>query len=145
MSGDGVSAATRQCAEDACATMQAALGALRDSRDASCPAPTRDQVAGAVQLVRTEVAKLGLVYHQAGEGASSAPNGIASSAPMSGAGAAPSDAEAEALLRGLQCAVSTLCMLYTGIAAAAGAGPTLRASLDQTATAVVEACVALVR
>lgn len=136
--GDSISAAVRQRAEDACSTMQAALAALRDSNDASCPLPTRQQVAGAVQLVRTEVAKMGLVYHQAGSaGAAPTSNGAAL--------AATSDAEAEALLRGLKQAVSTLCMVYTGIAASASAGPTLRASLDQTATAVVEACAALVR
>ncbi len=150
MSGDDVSAATRQRAEDACATMQAALAALRDSKDASCPVPTREQVAAAVQLVRTEVAKLGLVYHQAAGEAGAAPTSAppaptsAPPAPTS-APAAPADAEADALLHGLQQAASTLCMVYTGIASSGGAGPTLRASLDQTATAVVEACVALVR
>ncbi|KAL4459069.1 hypothetical protein ABPG75_013934 [Micractinium tetrahymenae] len=148
---DGVSAVTRQRAEDACTIMQAALGALCDSKDASCPLPTRQQVAAAVQLVRTEVAKMGLVYNQAAA-AGAAPTSGGGAASTSGGGAAPtsassapSDAEAEALLQGLQQAVCTLCMVYMGIAASDSAGPTLRASLDQTATAAVESCVALVR
>lgn len=121
--GAAPSAALRQQAEDACATMQAALAALRDSRDASCPAPSRPQLQAASQALRMEVAKVGLLYNQAGS---------------------PSDAEAGPLLEGFQGAVCTLCMLYTGLAAAGG-GPTLRASLHSTATSVVEACVALVR
>lgn len=54
-----MSPATRQLAGEACATMQAALAALKDSTDASCPLPTRQQVAAAVQCVRMEVAKVG--------------------------------------------------------------------------------------
>ena len=128
MSGSGStaapSAAVRQQAEDACTTMQAALAALKDSQDASCPAPRRPQLQAASQALRMEVAKVGLLYNQAGS---------------------PSDAEAGPLIDGFQAAVCTLCMLYTGLAAAPGGGPTLRASLHATATSVVEACVALVR
>lgn len=126
MSGSATapSAAVRQQAEDACTTMQAALAALKDSRDASCPAPSRAQLQAASQALRMEAAKVGLLYNQGGS---------------------PSDAEAGPLIDGFQAAVCTLCMLYTGLAAAPGGGPTLRASLHSTATSVVEACVALIR
>lgn len=123
-SGSAPSAAVRQQAEDACTTMQAALAALKDSKDASCPAASRPQLQAASQALRMEVAKVGLLYNQAGS---------------------PSDAEAGPLIDGFQAAVCTLCMLYTGLAAAPGGGPTLRASLHATATSVVEACVALIR
>lgn len=59
--------------------------------------------------------------------------------------APPTDAEAQPLVQGFQAAVCALCMLYTGLGAAPAAGPTLRASLHQTAAAVVEACAALLR
>ena len=116
------SAAIQQQAQDVCATMQAAAAALKDSRDASCPPPGRPQLQAAAQALRMEVAKLGLLYNQ---------------------GSAPTDAEAAPLLAGFQGAACTLCMAYTGLAV--GGGPTLRASLHATATAVVEACAALVR
>lgn len=122
----GASATVQQAAEDACTTMQAALASLKDACDASCPAPSRQQVQSATHLLRMEVAKLGLVYNQQQQGSS------------------PTVEEATALLGGFQQAVCTLCMLYTSIAAAAG-GPTLRQSLHQTATSVVEACAALIR
>jgi hypothetical protein len=134
MSSAGDKSAAQQQAEDACATMQAALAALKDGSDASCPQPSRQQVQAAVQLLRMEVAKMGLVYR--GTGGST------------GSGA-PSEAELTALLSGFQQAACTLCMLYSGIAAAGGegggGGPTLRQSLHQTATSVLEACMALIR
>ena len=83
-----VSAAVRQQAEGICSTLQSALAALKDSSDASCPVPSRQQVAAAVQLVRMEVAKMGLLYSQ----------GAAGSAAAGG----PSDAEAASLLKGFQ-------------------------------------------
>ncbi|KAL4859049.1 hypothetical protein ACK3TF_000833 [Chlorella vulgaris] len=110
-------------AEEACITMQAAVAALKDSCDASCPAPSRQQVQAAVQQLRMEVAKTGLMFNQK---------------------TPPTDGEATALLRGFEQTVSMLCMLYTGLVAAGG-GPTLRASLHTTATAVVEACASLIR
>lgn len=116
------SPATRQAAEDACVTMQAALAALKDSRDASCPAPSRAQLQAAAGQLKVEVSKVGLLFNQA---------------------SLPGDAEAAALLQDFQGAAATLCMAYTGLAAAGG--PTLRASLGATATGVVEACAALVR
>ena len=125
----------RQRAEDACATMQAAVAALRDSRNTSCPVPSRQQVQAAVHLLRMEVAKLGLVYNEAGSGTASG--------TASGTGG-PTDTEATSLLKGFEGAACTLYMLYTGLAATGG-GPTLRQSLSQTATSVVEACVALIR
>ena len=107
MSSAGDKSAAQQQAEDACATMQAALAALTDGSDASCPQPSRQQVQAAVQLLRMEVAKMGLVYR--GTGGST------------GSGA-PSEAELTALLSGFQQAACTLCMLYSGIAAAGGEG-----------------------
>jgi hypothetical protein len=120
------SEAVRQAAEDAVATLAAALAALKDSRDVSCPPPTRQQVQAGAHLLRTEVAKMGLLYTQ------------------SGAGSPPTDEESVALLNGFQRAAAALCMLYAGLAVAGG-GPTLRASLHQTATSVVEACSSLIR
>jgi hypothetical protein len=132
--GDDKSAAQQQ-ADDVCGTMQAALAALKGGSDASCPQPSRQQVQAAVQLLRMEVAKMGLVYR--GTGGST------------GSGT-PSEAELTALLSGFQQAACTLCMLYSGIAAAGGeggggGGPTLRQSVHQTATSVLEACMALIR
>lgn len=124
------SEAVKQAAEDAVATLAAALAALKDSRDVSCPPPTRQQVQAGAQLLRTEVAKVGLLYSQGGTGGDT--------------GGAPTDEEATALLDGFQRAATALCMLYAGLAVAGG-GPTLRASLHQTATSVVEACSSLIR
>ena len=128
----GSSPAVVAQAEEACSTMQAALAALKDSTDASCPRPSRQQIEAAVHLLRMETAKMGLVYN-------------VDSAAAAGAEADVVDADATALLQGMQRAACTLCMLYTGLAVAGGGGgPTLRRSLHQTATAVVEACVALI-
>lgn len=117
------SAVTQAGAEDACTTMLAALDAMKDSRDASCPPPSRQQLQAATGQLKVEVAKVGLLYNQ---------------------GTPPGDTEAASLLDGFQQAACTLCMAYAGLAAGGG-GPTLRASLHSTATSVVQACVALVR
>ncbi len=108
-------------AKDACATMHAALAALKESHDLSVPTPTRQQLAGAVQRLKMEAAKLGLLFNQ---------------------DAAPTQAEASALLAGMQAAVSGLCVAYLGVLTSAG--PSLRTAVHAAATAAVEAAVALV-
>lgn len=115
----------KQAAEDACDTMQACLDTLRDRPDASVPAASKQRLAAAVGLLRTEVAKVGLLY---GGGPGSA---------------RPSATEQQALLSGLQNGVGGVCMVLMG--AAARGGPTLRAALGAAAGKLVAACTELVR
>lgn len=61
------SSALLQLGEEAADTMSLALAALRDSTDASAPAPTREQLGGAVTLLKTEIAKLGFYVNNTPE------------------------------------------------------------------------------
>jgi hypothetical protein len=107
-------------AADTCAALAAALERVREARDASAPAPTREAVIAAAAALKHEAAKVGFTM-----------------AREPGADAARS------LLGALADAAGALCALLA-VAAARG-GPTLRRALAQTAEATTNAAAALVR
>lgn len=98
--------------------METCLETLKGGRDVSLPRPTKQLLAAGATLLRTEAAKVGLLYNSAGSG--------------------PSEAEAKALLRSLTDAVGGVLMILMGAASTPAAGPTLRSAVE-----VRWACLAL--
>jgi hypothetical protein len=107
-------------AAETCEALAAALERVREARDASAPAPTREAVAATAAALKHEAAKVGFTM-----------------AREPGADAARS------LLGALADAAGALCALLAS--AAARGGPTLHRALAQTAEATTNAAAALVR
>ena len=102
--------------------MQSLLETLQGRPDPSAPPPSRQLLVATSQCLRTEAAKVGLMFN----------------APEP-----PSAADSEALLRSLQNAAGGVCMVLMG--AAGRGGPTLRQSVHSAAQRLVSACQELVR
>lgn len=107
---------------EVCATLTTALEVVRAAGDTSAPSPTRERLSAVAEALKSESAKVGFMFSQK---------------------EAPGRVAGEALLAALRDAAATLCMLLA--AAAAGGGPTLRKTLDATASATVGPVIDLVK